>query len=1379
MLASHDQVSLNSVVLDLYRQCDMCFHNVTIDEYGFPNFVLCPTTRFPVTDGKSFFSTNQFSPEVVENLPVHSSDEVVLADAEGIHDTDEYVLDYGQCSRETLYNISNTKGVITVSNVDEIYRVAIVCGILITVPAGLTIHAEIDDIPGLRSCIDVIVYAEDSPYFSVRVDCYEGKFSLVHSIYNTLHLVISMENTGVKGSLLSRIHFKSLARSGRFNLPVVYTTSNTGYVVAGYVNGKSYSQNAYAIVTLVPPDDSHVFISFPVDEIGYDNCALRYDWDVMSTTCGGTVHLVNLTSLSVVRKLRCGRQETGRHLGMYPKGVLLFYESSARSQLGFKMIFSFLENARVSSVSQGRSANKFNCERAYDRLMPHVRCNVKVECADGMDERDCPYGYPPCNGSIGADGFCFSLVTSPTHVRWTDARATCRERGGDLVSVTTASRRAAISALFQHGRRRFHSFVGIQYTRLASPSRVYRYLWQWLDKAVLFNFNIKFSASSLLRVASSTESRCGILHPKTMQLEEYPCQSVRTSDIITDFICEVKAPSYSFTSELVASHFSYPRANFTESVVPTVVGCSEGEVTRVHLFCEEDSDCGVTQLPGQCHVPGRGVTGMFRCDNDKQHVHYTLTCDFHKDCDDGSDEEFCTLGSVCPERTCLNSQCVLFSQWCDATYHCIDLSDEMMCVGRNTTVTVEVLQPPAIVDFSKGELRYRPMSEVVTCPETHFQCTDGYCLPVFLRCNNFFDCPHHEDELNCDEFQCPGFYRCRASSMCLHPSHVCDTVVHCQLRDDEWRCSEDPHCPDGCQCQGLAFICSQTFPASSHPDLRYIDASQSGMALEEFGDNFFLVELRLVGCDLQNLSSVSLPNLQIINLSENKLKALDIDFFAGGMENLRVLSLKDNPIGSLFSSHTEIQHDQLQLVDLSRTKLQDIGADVFSTYPTLSTLNISSTPLHTIRTVLKPMSNLEILDLNDCPVRNFPSDVFQDLSRLRKIFTDNFKLCCEVALPRHFDTRNCFSPRSEVSSCEDLLRSTSYRVCLWIFAFLSIFGNSSCFLARLLSQKTNNKSSFNVFVLNLSIADLCMGVFLVIVGTADELYRGQYLWHSNQWTSSAACKIAGFLALVSSEVSALIICLITLDRFLALRFPFSRLHFGTKSSMTVSCMIWTFGVCVAALPLLPALSHWDFYGQTGICIPLPITRLSFRGHHYSFGIMIVLNFILFVLVASGQAVIFMSVRSNTIMSSDTTKTSQDVAIARRLISVAVSDFLCWFPIGLLGLLAYNGTAIPGEVNVAMAIFVLPLNAALNPFLYTFNMLKERRRKESERRMMQWLEQNSSTGSGSDVTKTTKADGSDETDALHGAISYLKARVSERAFSYAEIMDLLKTNNQEH
>jgi hypothetical protein len=115
--------------------------------------------------------------------------------------------------------------------------------------------------------------------------------------------------------------------------------------------------------------------------------------------------------------------------------------------------------------------------------------------------------------------------------------------------------------------------------------------------------------------------------------------------------------------------------------------------------------------------------------------------------------------------------------------------------------------------------------------------------------------------------------------------------------------------------------------------------------------------------------------------------------------------------------------------------------------------------------------------------------------------------------------------------------------------------------------------------------------------------------------------------------------------------------------------------------------------------------------------MIILNFVLFLLIAAGQALIYRTVKQNTITTAVHSRKPRDHTIAKRLFSVAITNFLCWVPVGLCGLLASHGVPVPGEVNVAMAIFVLPLNAATNPFLYTFNVIMEKRRRDEEGKLL--------------------------------------------------------------
>jgi len=51
-----------------------------------------------------------------------------------------------------------------------------------------------------------------------------------------------------------------------------------------------------------------------------------------------------------------------------------------------------------------------------------------------------------------------------------------------------------------------------------------------------------------------------------------------------------------------------------------------------------------------------------------------------------------------------------------------------------------------------------------------------------------------------------------------------------------------------------------------------------------------------------------------------------------------------------------------------------------------------------------------------------------------------------------------------------------------------------------------------------SAADFVMGVYLMLIGTSDVIYRDQYNRYALSWMDSWCCQSAGFLAVLSCEV---------------------------------------------------------------------------------------------------------------------------------------------------------------------------------------------------------------------------------------------------------------------
>ncbi|KAK7087894.1 hypothetical protein V1264_021886 [Littorina saxatilis] len=1111
---------------------------------------------------------------------------------------------------------------------------------------------------------------------------------------------------------------------------VVWTSPVSGYVANSCQDqpdacGKNTSYH------LTLPENHVAMVSFPAFSLKDEQYVNLYAvteggeltrlWSRSTTTpLGIPVELVN-TSLFV--QLVSGRED--------------------RTSESFKMLFSFHP---VSNYPQRNGDGLFNCSSAdYTSFRHHLDCNFLIECLGLEDARDCP-GYEPESQKV----YRIFRRMGAGAMSWNDGQERCRQLGGDLAMMKTMAEWNKFYQLVGNVSPpvSYVVWVGIHGFDLNVPD-YYRHAYFWLDNTVSYSVNLTHFHYQ------SVQGRVCMYHSsnRKRQLCFAACNFLYASA----YACQVGRHQSSEES-LRAVEFPELRDLIRKTTNQSFVRCENGgHITHSFLSCDPQSHCGTGQLQFDCSISNTNASGasvtskddaglaegniresvsddnndasfkaaevrvaMFVCDNGRRTVPYSLVCDFREDCDDASDEAWCVHREKCAGFTCHNGQCLTETAHCDVRRDCWDGSDELCDHIHLLTRTISRMLPPTLISFDgQGNFSQTPLSPSDSCPETHLRCSDGNCLPVFVRCNGVYDCSDKADEVECDNVTCPGFYRCRSSSVCVHPDHLCDGWPQCPQRDDEWLCQAQ--CPSHCSCHGHAFVCSRPFPAPSFPQLRYLDASGSGMTMNDVSTNVYLTWLRLASCGILELPVMDLPNLRMLDLSDNQLTTLGIDVFLS-LTNLVILRLAGNPLLSVTAGNNFTQQRTLQVLDLSGTFLTSLGSQSFSGFPELRTLNASNSKIEVItEDGFLHTPKLGVVDLRGNRVERFSVNLFNGLKRLVAVYSDNYKLCCRDTLPSNFEIDSCHAPRDEISSCEDLLRTDVFRAFLWLFCILACLGNAGCLLFRSFVHKTSLSSGFNVFVSNLGAADFLMGIYLAMVGGADIAYRGQYFLSETAWKSGVVCQAAGFLSLLSCETSATMICVITLDRFLVLRFPFSRFHFKPRSAVLACVAVWLLGVIIAAVPLLPVTSQWQFYGQTGICIPLPITRQSFPGQGYAFAVMIVFNLVLFLLIAAGQVLIFWTIRATAITSTARYK-SKEMTIARRLTSIVVSDFLCWFPIGLLGVLAATGTPIPGEVNVAVAILVLPLNSALNPFLYTFNLLVERWDRQEEQRLLKALEE---------------------------------------------------------
>ena len=120
--------------------------------------------------------------------------------------------------------------------------------------------------------------------------------------------------------------------------------------------------------------------------------------------------------------------------------------------------------------------------------------------------------------------------------------------------------------------------------------------------------------------------------------------------------------------------------------------------------------------------------------------------------------------------------------------------------------------------------------------------------------------------------------------------------------------------------------------------------------------------------------------------------------------------------------------------------------------------------------------------------------------------------------------------------------------------------------------------------------------------------------------------MAGFLYVLSHEVSALLICLLTVDRYITLRCPHSILNSSKWSAHLANLLAWVVGLVLAAIPLLPLATSWRFYGNTGMCIPLPGGSEALK-YPYAFILFSAVKMAQFSAVAMAQLVIYLTIRN--------------------------------------------------------------------------------------------------------------------------------------------------------
>ena len=345
--------------------------------------------------------------------------------------------------------------------------------------------------------------------------------------------------------------------------------------------------------------------------------------------------------------------------------------------------------------------------------------------------------------------------------------------------------------------------------------------------------------------------------------------------------------------------------------------------------------------------------------------------------------------------------------------------------------------------------------------------------------------------------------------------------------------------------------------------------------------------------------------------------------------------------------------------------------------------------------------------------------------------TDLHGVCCLAGDSCVMQTKTL-----EFTNCGRLLPSPLSWF-IWIMAIAAVIGNILVIILR--HRRRNESTSQNVqrvLILNLGISDLLMGIYMMIIGAVDVHYGQDFFWYSEEWrTENSLCKIAGFLVLISSETSVFIITAISIDRFLILVFPFGKKRLRGKVFHVTMTFIWALSMVLALVGIVG--KNEELYGQSNVCIGLPLLRRYVNTDGYtmyevggadhqlyseergpgwtlSIAIFLGINFVCLLTVLFCYIAIFISVRKSRQTASRDPDRAEEIKMALKMSLIVGTDFCCWMPIVLLGIITQSGDAVtvPTQVYAWIIVFVLPINSALNPYIYSINSALDFRKRRS-------------------------------------------------------------------
>ncbi|XP_055543900.1 follicle-stimulating hormone receptor isoform X2 [Wyeomyia smithii] len=341
--------------------------------------------------------------------------------------------------------------------------------------------------------------------------------------------------------------------------------------------------------------------------------------------------------------------------------------------------------------------------------------------------------------------------------------------------------------------------------------------------------------------------------------------------------------------------------------------------------------------------------------------------------------------------------------------------------------------------------------------------------------------------------------------------------------------------------------------------------------------------------------------------------------------------------------------------------------------------------------------------VDDSVIREDVSDLYSE-EPISGTFHDTIQpisteAICGNLTPTKFDVK-CYPMPDALNPCEDVMGSHWLRGSVWVVVLLAVFGNVAVLVVLF-----SNRSDLTVprfLICHLAFADLCMGLYLLLIASIDAHSMGEYFNFAFDWQYGSGCKVAGFLTVFASHLSIFTLTIVTLERWFAITHAIylnHRIKFSAATYIMISGWIYSF--VMAALPLF-GISN---YSSTSICLPMEARDSWDIAYLLT---VLGINGLAFIIIVICYAQIYFSLGKET-RNAARTAHHGEMTVAKKMALLVFTNFACWAPIAFFGLTAIAGyPLIDVTKSKILLVFFYPLNSCANPYLYAIMTMQYRK-----------------------------------------------------------------------